>query len=78
MDAIKKLKPFINGEFVESKTNRYSDAFNPSTGEIIAKVPLCTPDEVELAVKSAKEAYPAGQTPLLQKSRNFIQRQKYY
>ncbi|HCX62043.1 aldehyde dehydrogenase family protein [Sedimentibacter sp.] len=65
MDAIKKLKPFINGEFVESKTSRYSDVFNPSTGEIIAKVPLCTPDEVELAVKSAKEAYPAwSNTPV--------------
>lgn len=59
MSEIKILKPFINGEFVESKTDSYSDAFNPSTGEIIAKVPLCTTNEVELAIKSAKEAYPA-------------------
>ncbi len=59
MSEIKILKPFINGEFVESRTDSYSDAFNPSTGEIIAKVPLCTTDEVELAIKSAKEAYPA-------------------
>ncbi len=59
MSEIKILKPFINGEFVESRTDSYSDAFNPSTGEIIAKVPLCTTDEVELAIKSAKKAYPA-------------------
>lgn len=58
MSDVKVLKPFINGEYVESKTTKYSDAFNPSTGEIIAKVPLCTPEEVELAIESAKRAYP--------------------
>jgi malonate-semialdehyde dehydrogenase (acetylating)/methylmalonate-semialdehyde dehydrogenase len=41
------VKPFINRRFVESKTQKYTDAYNPSTGEIIAKVPCCTKDKVE-------------------------------
>jgi len=56
--SVKIIKPFINGMFVESSTDRYTDAYNPSTGEVIAKVPCCTPDEVRLAVESAKAAYP--------------------
>lgn len=59
MSEAKKLKLFINGEFVESKTAKYTDAYNPSTGEVIAKVPCCTPTEVEKAVASAKAAFPA-------------------
>jgi len=65
MSEVKKLKPYINGEFVESKTSKYSDAYDPSTGEVIAKVPCCTPDEVEKAVASAKAAFPGwSSTPV--------------
>lgn len=65
MSEVKKLKPYINGEFVESKTSKYSDAYDPSTGEIIAQVPCCTPDEVEKAVASAKAAFPGwSSTPV--------------
>lgn len=59
MSQVKKLKLFINGEFVESKTAKYSDAYNPNTGEVIAKVPTATQDEVNAAVASAKAAFPA-------------------
>lgn len=58
-NEIKKLSPFINGQFVQSATEKYTDAFNPSTGEVIAKVPCCTADEVEGAIAAAKAAYPA-------------------
>lgn len=65
MSDIKILKPFINGKFVESKTNKYTDAFNPSTGEVIAKVPCCLPEEVEDAIASAKAAFPGwSSTPV--------------
>ena len=58
MNSIKTLKPFINGEFVESETDTYSDAFDPSTGEVIAQVPRCTAAEVNKAIASAKAAFP--------------------
>lgn len=58
MGEIKKLRYFTYGEFKESKTDTYSDAYDPSTGEVIAKVPRCLPEEVEEAVASAKAAFP--------------------
>lgn len=65
MNDVKLLKPFINGEFIESKTISYSDVYNPSTGEIIAKAPKCTPEEVEMAIASAREAFPEwSNTPI--------------
>ncbi len=57
MAEIKQLKYFANGEWLESKTEKYMDVFNPSTGEVIAKTPCCTQDEVEYAISSAKEAF---------------------
>ncbi|MBA4700168.1 MAG: CoA-acylating methylmalonate-semialdehyde dehydrogenase [Ruminococcus sp.] len=68
MAEVKTLSPFINGEYVTSKTEKYTDAFNPSTGEVIAKVPCCTVDEVEAAIDAAKAAYPAwSSTPVIKR-----------
>ncbi len=59
------VRPFINGSFQESKTDKWMDAFNPSTGEKIAHVPCCTEEELELAVSTAKEAYKGwSETPV--------------
>ena len=58
MSEIKKLGYYVNGAFKESRTDKYTDAYNPSTGEVIAKVPCCTADEVEEAIAAAKAAYP--------------------
>ena len=57
------LKVFINGQFVESSTDKFFDVYNPSTGEVIAKAPCCTPAEVQSAIDAAKAAFPAGSAP---------------
>lgn len=68
MSEIKTLCYYTNGEFKQSKTDRYSDAYNPSTGDIIAKVPCCTSDEVEEAIANAKAAYPGwSSTPVIKR-----------
>jgi malonate-semialdehyde dehydrogenase (acetylating)/methylmalonate-semialdehyde dehydrogenase len=68
MSEPKILKPFIKGQFVASGTRKYTDAYNPSTGEIIARVPCCTREEVEQAVAAAKAAFPAWSgTPALKR-----------
>lgn len=69
----KILKPFINGEFVESKTEKYTDVYNPSTGEVIARAPQCTPEEVEQAIDAAHAAYPAWRdTPAHKRAQLFF------
>lgn len=68
MSEITKLRPYINGQYVESKTEKYTDAYNPSTGEVTAKVPCCTVDEVNAAVEAAKKAFPGwAATPVLKR-----------
>jgi malonate-semialdehyde dehydrogenase (acetylating)/methylmalonate-semialdehyde dehydrogenase len=68
MSGLKVLRPFINGKFVESGTEKYTDAYNPSTGEVIAKVPCCTREEVEQAVAAAKAAFPGWSgTPVIKR-----------
>ena len=63
------LKVFINGQFVESKTDKYFDVYNPSTGKIIAKAPCCTPEEVQYAIDTAKAAFPAWKkTPVIKRT----------
>ena len=53
------LKPYINGEYIDSKSEKFNTIYDPSTGKAIAQVPCCTKDEVEAAIAAAKAAYPA-------------------
>jgi malonate-semialdehyde dehydrogenase (acetylating)/methylmalonate-semialdehyde dehydrogenase len=55
--AILKVPMYIDGKFVESKTNDWIDVHNPATNEVISKVPKCTQSEMEHAVESSKAAY---------------------
>lgn len=59
MSELKTLKPFINGEYRESKGTQFTTIYDPSKGEPIARVPRCTADEVENAIAAAKAAFPA-------------------
>ena len=68
MENIKVLKPFINGEFITSTSEKFTEAYDPSTGEVIAKVPCCTALEVESAIAAAKAAYPEwSATPVVKR-----------
>ena len=51
------VKLLINGQFVESKAKEWRDVVNPATQQVLARVPMCGADEIDLAVKSAAEAY---------------------
>lgn len=57
--AIKKLGYYVGGERRESKTEKYMDCYDPSTGEVIAQAPQCTVAEVESAIAAAQAAFPA-------------------
>lgn len=64
------MKNYINGEFVESKSSTFGDVWNPALGEKIATVPFGTKEDVDLAVKAAKAAFPEWrQTPPLSRAR---------
>ncbi|WKA54412.1 CoA-acylating methylmalonate-semialdehyde dehydrogenase [Planococcus shixiaomingii] len=52
-----KLKNYINGEWIDAKTEEYHQVPNPATGEVLAEVPLSTLADVDDAVKAASAAY---------------------
>ena len=49
---IDELKYFVDGQWLDSKTEKYMPVYNPSTGEVIAETPCCTAEEVEQAIQS--------------------------
>ncbi|MDO6457611.1 CoA-acylating methylmalonate-semialdehyde dehydrogenase [Celeribacter halophilus] len=53
---MEELKHFINGAYVAGTSGRFSEVRNPATGEVIAKVPLATPAELDAAVEKAAAA----------------------
>lgn len=53
----RKLKNFINGEWVESKTEQYEKVYNPATKEVLAEVPISTKEDFEEAAQSAQKAF---------------------
>ncbi|MGL5722374.1 MAG: CoA-acylating methylmalonate-semialdehyde dehydrogenase [Brevinema sp.] len=63
------VKNFVNGEWYVPKVPLI-DVTNPSTGEVIAQVPLSDKAEVEKAVKTAHEAFLQWrQTPPVERAR---------
>ena len=57
MSEIQQLGFFVNGEIHKSKTKEYYDIYDPNTGDVIAKAPRCTQDEVNAAVESSAKAF---------------------
>ncbi len=69
MGKIKKLKYFANGKWHNSKTTKYMNIYDPSTGDVIAEAPCCTVEEVNSAVESAKNAFPEwSQMPAIKRT----------
>lgn len=65
----KKFKYFVNGEYKESKTEKYNEVYNPSTGDVEGLVPCCTEEEVIEAIQAAKAAFSAwSNTPVVKRS----------
>ena len=56
---VRKMGYCVNGEWKESRSGRYEEVTDSSTGEVIAAVPCCTPEEVGGAIASAQAAFPA-------------------
>lgn len=55
--GIETLRNYIGGEWVASATERFLEVRNPALDEVIARVPLSTPEEVDRAVAAAQSAF---------------------
>eukprot|EP01155_Anaeramoeba_flamelloides_P010849 Anaeramoba_flamelloidesa326502_1587.p1 GENE.a326502_1587~~a326502_1587.p1 ORF type:complete len:529 (-),score=106.25 a326502_1587:42-1628(-) len=52
------IKNYIDGKFVESKTNRWINVYNPASQKLISRVPEPLPSELRSATESAQKAFP--------------------
>ncbi|CAO2586907.1 Methylmalonate-semialdehyde dehydrogenase [acylating], mitochondrial [Lemmus lemmus] len=57
--SVPTVKLFIDGKFVESKSDKWIDIHNPATNEVIGRVPQSTRAEMDAAVAACKRAFPA-------------------
>jgi malonate-semialdehyde dehydrogenase (acetylating) / methylmalonate-semialdehyde dehydrogenase len=58
------------GKWIEPKTSRFGDVFNPSTGQVIARVPYCDAKQTGEVVEAAAAALPAwAETPVVERAR---------
>ena len=56
---MKELTHFIGGRHVAGASGRFTEGWQPMTGEQISRVPLASRAEVRAAVENAKAAQPA-------------------
>lgn len=54
---MKIARNYVNHRWVDAEAAHYLDVENPSTGEMIGKVPLSTAEEANRAVEAAAEAF---------------------
>lgn len=69
-DRVSTYLHWIGGRMVAGNSGRVGDVFNPSLGVVAARVALASEAEVDLAVRAAREAFPAwAATPALRRAR---------
>ena len=67
---VKRLQNFINGEWVDAKTDKYVEIINPALDTLLCEAPMCTKADVDAAVKAAQDAfYDWRNTPPVARSR---------
>ncbi|MEE9293541.1 MAG: CoA-acylating methylmalonate-semialdehyde dehydrogenase [Phycisphaerae bacterium] len=70
MSGATAVKCLIAGSWTDARTERYAEAWNPSVGEVLASVPMCTSEDVDRTVKGALAAWPAWrETPITDRAR---------
>jgi len=62
MSTTTTLQNFIGGQFVDPAEGQSEPVLNPATGEAIAEAPLSSAEDVDRAVKAARESFPEWST----------------
>src|SRR5690348_9079748 len=61
----RKQKLFINGKWVDAASGKTFPTYDPSTGEVLAKVAEGDREDINRAVKAARAAFDSGPWPKL-------------
>lgn len=70
LNAIRNVTNWVNGEQVDTQSDRWADVFDSATGEKCAQVAMSSEADVDVALAAAKAALPAwSNTPVLRRAR---------
>jgi malonate-semialdehyde dehydrogenase (acetylating)/methylmalonate-semialdehyde dehydrogenase len=50
-------KNFVGGSLVDARVREEIDVPDPATGELLGRLPVSGPEDVDRAVRAAQEAY---------------------
>ncbi len=70
--GLRIVKNYISGKWAEAENSGYLDIENPSTGEVISKVPLSRQAEADRAVDAARAAFPDWSSTPVAKRANYM------
>ncbi|MDW4662839.1 aldehyde dehydrogenase family protein, partial [Escherichia coli] len=73
-EKLNNEKLYINGSYIDSKTNKWIEVENPATGKIIGRVPKASADEINLAVESAYKAFKTFSKTSLEERISYIEK----
>ncbi len=57
IDRVKTYQQFIGGDFVDAASGETADVENPANGQVIARVPASSEEDVDRAVNAAEKAF---------------------
>jgi malonate-semialdehyde dehydrogenase (acetylating)/methylmalonate-semialdehyde dehydrogenase len=57
MSETQIINHWIDGNFQPSVSDRFGDVYNPATGAVIAKLPMGTTDDLEMAVQASQQVF---------------------
>jgi len=70
VSAIETVPLYSGGRWKDVSTLRGDNVYNPSTGQIIGRVPLCSVEQTNEVVEAAAAAFPAwSETPVVERAR---------
>ena len=68
--GVEVLRNYVGGRWVDSRASEFFDVYNPARGEVIARAPLSTAEDLDAAVAAARKVFPAWRdTPAVVRSR---------
>ncbi|SDV46617.1 CoA-acylating methylmalonate-semialdehyde dehydrogenase [Chitinasiproducens palmae] len=74
--ASRTARLLIDGQFIESRSDRWRDIVNPATQAVVGRVPFATGDELDAAIGAAARAFPAWRnTPIATRMRIMLRMQ---
>src|SRR6185369_10609641 len=71
--GVETLPNYIGGRWISSRASETLDVHNPARGEVIARTPLSTGEDVDAAAAAAKKAFPAWRdTPAIKRAQSLF------